>query len=97
MTTRPTTPDTAPEYEILVAGPVGPVMATSLPAAFTTATVLTGTAPDAAALRAGTDLLRAHGLTLTDVRIDPHQRNAPSANPPAAPADTHLPAPPQGS
>jgi len=96
MITRQTTADTAPEYEILVAGPVGPVMVTSLPA-FTAATVLTGTAPDAAAVRAGIDLLRANGLTLTDVRIDPHQRNAPSANPPAAPADTHLPAPTQGS
>ena len=95
MTTRQI-PDTEREYEILVAGPVGPVMVPSLPA-FTAATVLTGTAPDAAAVRAGTDLLRAHGLTLTDVRIDPHQRNAPSANPPAAPADTHLPAPTQGS
>ena len=95
MTTRQI-PDTEREYEILVAGPVGPVMVTSLPA-FTTATVLTGTAPDAAAVRAGIDLLRANGLTLTDVRIDPHQRNAPSANPPAAPADTHLPAPTQGS
>jgi len=95
MTTRQI-PDTEREYEILVAGPVGPVMVTSLPA-FTAATVLTGTAPDAAAVRAGIDLLRANGLTLTDVRIDPHQRNAPSANPPAAPADTHLPAPTQGS
>ena len=95
MTTRPTTPDTAPEYEILVAGPVGPVMVTSLPA-FTTATVLAGTAPDAAAVRAGIDLLRAHGLTLTDVSIDPHQRTDPSANPPAAPAGTPLHARPQG-
>ena len=95
MTTRQI-PDTEREYEILVAGPVGPVMVTSLPA-FTTATVLTGTAPDAAAVRAGIDLLRANGLTLTDVRIDPHQRTDPSANPPAAPADTHLPAPTQGS
>ena len=96
MTTRQI-PDTAPEYEILVAGPVGPVMMTSLPAAFTTATVLTGTAPDAAAVRAGIDLLRANGLTLTDVSIDPHQRTDPSANPPSPQADTHLPAPTQGS
>ena len=95
MTTRQI-PDTEREYEILVAGPVGPVMVTSLPA-FTTATVLTGTAPDAAAVRAGIDLLRAHGLSLTDVRIDPHQRTDPSANPPSPQADTHLPAPTQGS
>ena len=95
MTTRQI-PDTAREYEILVAGPVGPVMVASLPA-ITAATVLAGTAPDAAAVRAGIDLLRANGLTLTDVRIDPHQRNAPSANPPAAPADTQPPAPPQGA
>ena len=95
MITRQTTADTAPEYEILVAGPVGPVMVASLPA-FTTATVLAGTAPDATALRAGIDLLRAHGLTLTDVRIDPHHRTDPSANPPAAPADTPLHARPQG-
>ena len=96
MTTRRTTPDTDREYEILVAGPVGPVMVSSLPAAFTAATVLAGTAPDAAAVRAGIDLLRAHGLTLTDVRIDPHHRTDPSANPPAAPADTPLHARPQG-
>ncbi|MGB8384920.1 MAG: hypothetical protein WCG47_27405 [Dermatophilaceae bacterium] len=95
MTTRQI-PDTEREYEILVAGPVGPVMVTSLPA-FTTATVLTGTAPDTAAVRAGIDLLRAHGLTLTDVSIDPHQRTDPSANPPSPQADTHLPTPTQGS
>ena len=68
------------EYEILVAGPVGPVAASSLPG-FTavtvpTATLLTGTVPGADDVRAVLDLLRAHGLAAVDVRLEPRDRAA---------------------
>ena len=71
------------EYEILVAGPVGPVAASSLPG-FTavpvpTATLLTGTVPGADDVRAVLNLLRANGLAAVEVRIEPRDRPADKA------------------
>ena len=64
------------EYEIQLAGPIGPVAASCLPG-FTTSTVppvtvLTGsvTCPDD--LLGVLNLLRSHGLVPIDIRIDPH-------------------------
>jgi hypothetical protein len=62
-------------YEILVAGRIGPGAAAGLPGftavITTTATVLTGTAADAADLRAVLAVLRARGLAATFLRIAP--------------------------
>ena len=68
--------DTPREYEILVAGPIGPAATADLPG-FTsvstpTSTLLTGTAADPDDLRAVLRLLRNHGLTATLLCIDPH-------------------------
>ena len=77
-TTWRTPDDTTREYEILVAGPVGPVAASSLPG-FTsvtvpTATLLTGTVANPAELRAILRVLRTHGLAATGLRVEPRGR-----------------------
>ena len=64
-----------PEYEIQVAGPIGPVVASALPG-FTatvvpTVTVLGGTVACSAELRSIVDLLGAHGFACVEVRVDP--------------------------
>lgn len=64
-----------PDYEIRVAGPIGPVVASCLPgfsiAAIPTATVLRGTVDDPAGLRRILDLLNAHGLAPIDIQTNP--------------------------
>ena len=64
-----------PEYEIQVAGPIGPVVASALPE-FTatvvpTVTVLGGTVACSAELRGVIDMLTAHGFAPVELRIDP--------------------------
>ena len=64
-----------PEYEIQVAGPIGPVVASALPE-FTatvvpTVTVLGGTVACSAELRSIIDLLGAHGFACVELHIDP--------------------------
>ena len=64
-----------PEYEIEVAGPIGPVVASALPG-FTavevpTVTVLGGTVACADELRSVVDVLTAHGFAPVELRIDP--------------------------
>ena len=61
------------EYEIQVAGPIGPVVASSLPG-FTflkmpTGTILAGTAACPDDLLSVLSLLDGHGLALTDIWI----------------------------
>ena len=70
-----------PEYEIQVAGPIGPVVASSLPG-FTsvtvpTATILAGTVSGRDDLQGVIDLLNAHGLAPIDVRIKPDDADEP--------------------
>jgi hypothetical protein len=66
------------DYEIRVAGPVGPAAAACLPGFTATAvpptTVLSGdvTSPDD--LHRVLDLLCAHGFTPSDIQIDPGRR-----------------------
>jgi hypothetical protein len=62
-----------PEYEIQVAGPIGPVVASSLPG-FTflkvpAGTILAGTVARPDDLLSVINLLNGHGLALTDVWI----------------------------
>ena len=64
-----------PEYEIQVAGPIGPVVASALPG-FTavqvpTVTVLCGTVACPDELRSVVDVLTAHGFAPIELRIDP--------------------------
>ena len=64
-----------PEYEIEVAGPIGPVVASALPG-FTavevpTVTVLHGTVACPDELRSVVDLLTAHGFAPVELRVDP--------------------------
>ena len=64
-----------PEYEIQVAGPIGPVVASALPE-FTatvvpTVTVLGGTVACPAELRSVVDVLTAHGYAPVELRTDP--------------------------
>ena len=64
-----------PEYEIEVAGPIGPVVASALPG-FTatvvpTVTVLGGTVACPDELRSVIDMLGAHGFACVEVRVDP--------------------------
>ena len=64
-----------PEYEIQVAGPIGPVVASALPG-FTatvvpTVTVLGGTVACSAELRSIIDQLGAHGFACVELRVDP--------------------------
>jgi len=64
-----------PEYEIQVAGPIGPVVASALPG-FTavqvpTLTVLCGTVACPDELRSVVDLLTAHGFAPVELHIDP--------------------------
>ena len=75
----PRTGDTTmKEYEILIAGPIGPVAASCLPEFSSvtgpTATVLAGTVPDPDDVRAVTERLRARGLEPLAVRIGPKRR-----------------------
>ena len=67
------------DYEIRVAGPIGPVVASSLPAEFRvtalpTSTVVSGTVTDTAELLTVLNLLNAHGLTPIDTLITPRDR-----------------------
>ena len=64
-----------PEYEIQVAGPIGPVVASALPG-FTatvvpTVTVLGGTVACPDDLSSVVDLLTAHGFAPVELRVDP--------------------------
>ena len=64
-----------PEYEIQVAGPIGPVVASALPG-FTatvvpTVTVLGGTVACPDELSSVVDLLTAHGFAPIELRVDP--------------------------
>jgi len=64
-----------PEYEIQVAGPIGPVVASALPE-FTatvvpTVTVLGGTVACPDELSSVVDLLTAHGFAPVELHIDP--------------------------
>ena len=63
-------------YEIRVAGPIGPVVASSLPGLtitpLPTSTVISGTAADAEELLTVMNLLSAHGLSPIDTLITPH-------------------------
>lgn len=64
------------EYELLLAGLIGPVATSCLPG-FTSSTVpsgavLTGTVTCTDDLLRVLNLLNAHGLALIDIRIDPH-------------------------
>ncbi|HEY5117371.1 MAG TPA: hypothetical protein VIJ00_17755 [Nakamurella sp.] len=75
------------EYEIQLAGPIGPVAASCLPG-FTTvavppATVLTGTVTCPDDLLGVLNLLSSHGLAPIDIRIDRHH----PAEQPTSPAD----------
>jgi hypothetical protein len=64
------------DYEIRVAGPIGPVVASSLPGltvtALPTSTVISGTVTDTEELLAVMNLLSEHGLTPIDTLITPH-------------------------
>ena len=63
------------DYEIVVAGEIGPVAASSLSGltvtTVPTVTVLRGAVPDEDAIRVILDLLHARGLAATAVRIEP--------------------------
>ncbi len=67
-----------PDYEILVGGPIGPVVASTLPGFIITtlpaSTVLCGTAADPEDLLAVMTLLAAHGLPAIDTVITPHDQ-----------------------
>ena len=64
-----------PEYEIEVAGPIGPVVASALPGFTATVvpsvTVLGGTVACSDELRSVVDMLTAHGFAPVELRIDP--------------------------
>ena len=64
-----------PEYEIQVAGPIGPVVASALPeftaVAVPTVTVLGGTVACPDELSSVVDLLTAHGFAPIELRVDP--------------------------
>jgi len=64
-----------PEYEIQVAGPIGPVVASALPGfaavQVPTVTVLCGTVACPDELRSVVDVLTAHGFAPIELRIDP--------------------------
>ncbi len=67
-----------PDYEILVGGPIGPVVASALPGFIITtlpgSTVLCGTAADPEELLVVMNLLAAHGLSPIDTVITPHDQ-----------------------
>ena len=67
-------------YEIRVAGPIGPVVASSLPGLNVTAlpmsTVISGTVTDAEELLLVMNLLSAHGLSPIDTLITPRKPSA---------------------
>jgi hypothetical protein len=69
------------DYEIRVAGPVGPVVASIFPeftaTAIAASTLLSGTVADAEDLLAVMTLLSAHGLTPIDTLITPHDTDEP--------------------
>jgi hypothetical protein len=73
------------EYEIRVAGPVGPAAASGLPGFTTSAlprtTVLSGGVTSADDLRRVLDLLLAHGFTPFDIQIDPEVMSDPVGKP----------------
>ena len=74
------------EYELLLAGLIGPVAASCLPG-FTSSTVpsgtvLTGTVTCTDDLLRVLNLLNAYGLAVIDIRIDPHH----AAGQPSSPA-----------
>ena len=64
-----------PEYEIEVAGPIGPVVASALPGfaavQVPTVTVLCGTVACPDELRSVVDVLTAHGFAPVELRINP--------------------------
>ena len=64
-----------PEYEIQVAGPIGPVVASALPefsaVEVPMVTVLGGTVACADELRSVIEVLTAHGFPPVEMRIDP--------------------------
>jgi len=64
-----------PEYEIQVAGPIGPVVASALPEftamVVSTVTVLGGTVACPDELSSVVDLLGAHGFACVELRVDP--------------------------
>ena len=64
------------DYEIRVAGPIGPVVAFSLPGltvtALPTSTVISGTVADPEELLIVMNLLSARGLSPIDTLITPH-------------------------
>ena len=85
-------------YEIRIDGPIGPVVASTLPGftavqARTGSTVLTGTVADAEGLVAMLGVLNAHGFSPVDILInfrpgqwagsDRSAGDAPGSNPPA--------------
>ena len=83
------------EYEIVVAGPIGPVVASCLPG-FTTvqapaATVLTGAVSCPDDLLGVINLLTAHGLDPTDLQITAH----PAAEESGTATDRQAPAGPR--
>ena len=64
------------DYEIRVAGPIGPVVASSLPAEFKVtavprSTMVSGTVTDSAEILIVLNLLNEHGLTPIDTLITP--------------------------
>ena len=71
------------DYEIRVAGPIGPVVASSLPGltvtALPTSTLISGTVTDAELLGV-MNLLREHGLTPIDTLITPHDTADPQVD-----------------
>lgn len=66
---------TPADYQIRVAGPIGPVVASSLPeltiSVLPVTTVFTGTVTNATEILAVLDVLDAHGLTPIDTLITP--------------------------
>ena len=75
------------EYEIQVAGPIGPVAASCLPGFIASTvpqvTVFTGVVMCPDGLLGVLTLLRSHGLVPIDIRIDPHHL----ADDPTSPAE----------
>lgn len=78
MSTPPTGSTTARDYEIVVAGQIGPVLASTLSGFATTTvptvTVLAGAVPDREELRVILDLLHARGLAATELQIEPRTK-----------------------
>jgi hypothetical protein len=66
---------TPADYQIRVAGPIGPVVGSSLPeltiSVLPVTTVFTGTVTDTTEILAVLDVLAAHGLTPIDTLITP--------------------------